>query len=189
MIDREPIPSCVLGVAIDAGGSLPGFRLSGLHYLRSSAVPGLASTPSASDQHNCSSRSVCWFQILSITADVVVIGGGINGCCTAYALANSGVRKVILIEKGHIAWRPNRTVQMGSCVSTIHMRRLRLWRATALSLENFGDLVGGDVGFVQCGAVMLVGEKNGEAVRSAAPCISGSESGATTSPVGDPGVK
>jgi hypothetical protein len=56
------------------------------------------------------------------------------------------------------------------------MRRLRLWRATALSLENFRDLIGGDVGFVQCGGVMLAGEKNGEAVRSAAQCISGSES-------------
>ena len=40
--------------------------------------PRLASTPSAPDQHNCSSRSVFWFQTLSITADVVVIGGGIN---------------------------------------------------------------------------------------------------------------
>ena len=34
--------------------------------------------------------------------DVVVIGGGIIGCCTAYYLAREGIR-VVLCEKGEIA--------------------------------------------------------------------------------------
>ena len=36
------------------------------------------------------------------SVDVVVIGGGIAGVCTAYYLARSGV-KVALCEKGRIA--------------------------------------------------------------------------------------
>ena len=35
-------------------------------------------------------------------AQVVVIGGGIAGCSTAYHLAKQGVRDVVLIEKGQL---------------------------------------------------------------------------------------
>jgi sarcosine oxidase subunit beta len=37
------------------------------------------------------------------TADVVVIGGGIVGVCTAYALARRGVHRVVLLDKGALA--------------------------------------------------------------------------------------
>ena len=37
------------------------------------------------------------------TADVVIIGGGISGCATAYFLAKKGVKNVLLIEKGYLA--------------------------------------------------------------------------------------
>ena len=37
------------------------------------------------------------------TADVVVIGGGVIGTSIACALASSGVRRVILLEKGALA--------------------------------------------------------------------------------------
>lgn len=37
------------------------------------------------------------------TADVVIVGGGISGCATAYYLAKKGVRNVLLIEKGYLA--------------------------------------------------------------------------------------
>ena len=35
-------------------------------------------------------------------ADVVIIGAGIVGCCTAYYLAKKGV-KVAIVEKGEVA--------------------------------------------------------------------------------------
>ena len=37
------------------------------------------------------------------TADVVVIGGGIVGCATAYNLARLGAGKVVLLERGYLA--------------------------------------------------------------------------------------
>lgn len=37
------------------------------------------------------------------TADVVIIGGGISGCATAFNLAKLGCRKVVLLEKGYLA--------------------------------------------------------------------------------------
>jgi len=40
------------------------------------------------------------------TANAVIIGAGINGCCTAYYLAKRGMTNVILVEKGHVASGP-----------------------------------------------------------------------------------
>ena len=37
------------------------------------------------------------------TADVVVVGGGVNGASIAYALASRGVKRVVLLEKGALA--------------------------------------------------------------------------------------
>lgn len=41
--------------------------------------------------------------MLPASADVVIIGGGVNGCSTAYHLARKGVRKVVLLEKSYLA--------------------------------------------------------------------------------------
>ena len=32
------------------------------------------------------------------TADVIIIGGGINGCATAYYLAKRGIKGVLVLE-------------------------------------------------------------------------------------------
>lgn len=36
------------------------------------------------------------------TADVVVIGGGVNGLATAYCLAKAGMQNVVVVEKGYL---------------------------------------------------------------------------------------
>ena len=33
-----------------------------------------------------------------MTADVIIIGGGVNGCATAYYLAKKGVKDVVVLE-------------------------------------------------------------------------------------------
>ncbi len=91
------------------------------------------------------------------TADVVVIGGGINGCSTAYQLARQGVKRVTLVEKGHIASGPTArssgivrqhyTLETLACMAR---DSVKVW-------ENFKDAVGGDAGFHPCGVVSICG--------------------------------
>jgi len=100
------------------------------------------------------------------TADVLVIGGGINGCSTAYALAKRGVRNVVLVEKGHIASGP--TGRSSGIVRQhyTHETLAAMARDSVRTWTHFADEVGGDAGFVNCGAVFLAGERDAGAIRS-----------------------
>ena len=99
------------------------------------------------------------------TADAVVIGGGINGCTTAYALAKRGLKHVVLVEKGHIASGP--TGRSSGIVRQhySHETLAAMARDSVKIWQNFGDLVGGDAGFVQCGVVFAVGPNDVESIR------------------------
>ena len=92
------------------------------------------------------------------TADVVVVGGGVNGCSIAYQLARRGIRNVVLVEKGHIASGPT---GVSSGIVRQHYTNETLAamaRDSVRVFERFGDEIGGDAGFVQCGVVFLSGE-------------------------------
>lgn len=88
------------------------------------------------------------------TADVVVIGGGIVGVCSAYFLARQGVR-VALIEKGRVgAEQSSRNWgwcrQMNRDQRELHLasRSLELW-------EDIQAKTGEDLGFSRCGLLYL----------------------------------
>jgi sarcosine oxidase subunit beta len=100
-------------------------------------------------------------------ADAVVIGGGINGCCTAYYLAKKGVKKIILIEKGHIASGP--TGRSSGIVRQHYSHRTlsAMARDSVKVWQDFANEVGGDAGFVQCGVVFLASEKDRDSFRKA----------------------
>lgn len=87
-------------------------------------------------------------------ADVVIIGGGIVGCATAYFLAKRGI-SVILCEKGHIAGEQSGrnwgwVRQQGRAAQELPMmiNSLRIWK-------DLADEIGQDVGFVQGGCLYL----------------------------------
>ncbi|PYR56999.1 MAG: hypothetical protein DMF85_14905 [Acidobacteria bacterium] len=91
------------------------------------------------------------------TADIVVVGGGINGCSTAYHLARRGAGNIVLIEKGHVASGPT---GRSSGIVRQHYTNPTLAamaRDSVRVFERFADEVGGDAGFVQCGVVFLSG--------------------------------
>ncbi len=101
------------------------------------------------------------------TADAIIIGGGINGCATAHALARRGVRHVVLIEKGHIASGPTgrssgivRQHYSHETLAAMARDSVRVW-------THFADEVGGDAGFVPCGVVFAAGDEGAGAVRAA----------------------
>ncbi len=101
----------------------------------------------------------------ALSADVVVIGGGVNGCSTAYHLAKSGVKKVVLVEKGHVASGPT-GLSSGIVRQYYTLEPLAMMaRDSVRVLEHFHDVVGGDAGFVQCGIVFMGGPGDEAGIR------------------------
>jgi glycine/D-amino acid oxidase-like deaminating enzyme len=83
-------------------------------------------------------------------ADVVVIGGGIVGVSTAFALAQKGI-SVVLCEKGHIAgeqssrnWGWVRKTGRDEREIPLIAESLRMW-------EGMNKAVGAETGFRACG--------------------------------------
>ena len=99
------------------------------------------------------------------TAEVIVIGGGINGSSIAYRLARDGVKNVVLVEKGHIASGPT---GRSSGIVRQHYTSPTLAKMACDSVhvfENFATEVGGDAGFVQCGVIFFCGPNDEAAMR------------------------
>lgn len=86
--------------------------------------------------------------------DVVVIGGGIVGVCSAYYLARRGVR-VALVEKGFIGAEQS-SRNWGWCRQQNRDARELPMATTSLALwENFAAEIGKDTGFRRCGLLYL----------------------------------
>src|SRR5215475_8792245 len=89
------------------------------------------------------------------TADVVVIGGGVNGTSIAYALAEKGV-KVVLVEKGAVA-----SGASGRSSALVRMHYTNQWDAR-LAFASFpmftywSELMGGPPVFTRAGFVNVV---------------------------------
>ncbi len=97
------------------------------------------------------------------TADVVVIGAGINGAAIAYNLAKRGLKNVVLVEKHLLA---SGGTGRSAAFLRQHYSNEELVRMAKRSVEifrNFDDMIGGDCGYVQCGWVFLVPEGVAEA--------------------------
>ena len=101
---------------------------------------------------------------MATTADMVVIGGGINGCSIAYHLAQCGAGTVLLLERRHIAAGPtgrssgivrqHYTLETLACMARDSLR----------VFQHFEEEVGGSAGFVQTGAVFLASPENSSAL-------------------------
>ena len=99
-------------------------------------------------------------------ADVVVIGGGVIGVCTAYYLARLG-QSVMLCEKGVVAgeqssrnWGWVRQHARDEAELPVMMESTRLW-------AGFAEEIGEDVGYRQNGVLYLAGSSQKLAKREA----------------------
>jgi len=91
-------------------------------------------------------------------SDVVIIGGGISGCATAYYLAKRGV-KVALLEKGEIASEGSGTnvglirgIGRATCETPLAKSSLEIWGNLSAELNC-------DAGFIQGGGIYLAETK------------------------------
>ncbi len=90
------------------------------------------------------------------TADVVIVGGGVTGASIAFHLAQLGVRRVVILERKFLgAGGTGRSVgiirQLYPTPETTEMVLSSL-----AVFRNFDDAVGGQSGYVGCGALIGV---------------------------------
>jgi sarcosine oxidase, subunit beta len=101
---------------------------------------------------------------MSQTADVVVVGGGVNGASIAYALAVRGV-KVVLVEKGALA---SGASGRSSALVRMHYTNewdVRLAWASFPVFEHWAELMGGPAVFTRTGFVNVVAPRYADNLR------------------------
>ena len=99
------------------------------------------------------------------TADVVVVGGGVNGVSIAYALAARGVPRVVLCEKAALA-----SGASGFSSALVRMHYTNEWDARLAwasfpVFRNWTELMGGPAVFTHTGFVNVVAPQYAEALR------------------------
>lgn len=103
---------------------------------------------------------------MSETADVVIVGGGIEGAAAAWALSQRGVANVFVAERNTVA---SGMTGKSSGIVRCHYGVSSLAAMAAVGLEVFekaDEMFGGDIGFRQTGYVVGVGEPNVESMRN-----------------------
>ncbi len=100
------------------------------------------------------------------TAEVVIIGGGVTGASLADHLAQRGVTEVVVLEKRFLAAGGTgrsvgiiRQLYPTPEASQMVLRSLRVF-------QRFGELVGGEAGYVGCGTLIGVSERMLPALRT-----------------------
>jgi sarcosine oxidase subunit beta len=100
------------------------------------------------------------------TADVVIVGGGLEGTAIAWALARRGVTDVVVCERDTVG---SGGTGKSSGIVRCHygVSSLAAMANAGLELfENAAEILGEDVGFCQTGYVVGVGEQNVDALRA-----------------------
>ena len=100
------------------------------------------------------------------SADVVIIGGGVNGASVAFNLARLGVRRVVLLERRHLG--AGASGKSGSLVRMHYTNEAesRLAWESLKVFRNFDAMVGGDCGFEAPGFVQIVDPAHADALRA-----------------------
>nr|WP_165588698.1 FAD-binding oxidoreductase [Mycolicibacterium komanii]CRL73905.1 oxidoreductase [Mycolicibacterium komanii] len=99
------------------------------------------------------------------TADVVIIGGGIEGAAAAWALSQRGVTDVVVLERNTVAAG---MTGKSSGIVRCHYGVSSLAAMATAGLEVFEkaeEIFGGDIGFRQTGYVVGVGAQDVSALR------------------------
>jgi len=90
------------------------------------------------------------------TADIVIIGGGVMGASAAYHLALRGMNNIVLLEKENFFGQG----ATGRCAGGVRYQfsteiNVKLSIASLPMLERFKEELGSDVGYKQCGYLLV----------------------------------
>jgi sarcosine oxidase subunit beta len=99
-------------------------------------------------------------------SDILVIGGGVIGCSTAYNLAKGGAGKVTVLEQGSIC--AGGTAKSCAIIRTHYSIETNLVQAVE-SLKifaNFDEIIGGEAGFRQTGYLIVGPEEHREPMQA-----------------------
>jgi sarcosine oxidase subunit beta len=102
---------------------------------------------------------------VSETADVVIVGGGLEGTAAAWALSQRGVTDVLVAERNTVG---SGMTGKSSGIVRCHYGVSSLAAMATVGLEvfeNAQDIFGDDIGFRQTGYVVGVGEPDVESMR------------------------
>ena len=100
------------------------------------------------------------------TADIIIIGGGLVGCSTAYNLAKHGAKNVVVLERKDVC--SGGTAKSCAIVRTHYSIQANLVHAVE-SLKifaNFADIIGGEAGFHRTGYLILGPEEHREPMQA-----------------------
>src|SRR5262245_65923677 len=91
------------------------------------------------------------------TADVVIVGGGVTGVSTAFHLLELGVRNIVVLERNFLG-----SGGTGRSVGIIRQlyptaETTQMVVSSLQVFQNFSDAVGGQSGYVGCGALIGIG--------------------------------
>jgi glycine/D-amino acid oxidase-like deaminating enzyme len=102
---------------------------------------------------------------MSETADIVIVGGGIEGAAAAWALAQRGVTDVLVVERNTVG---SGMTGKSSGIVRCHYGVSSLAAMATVGLEVFEkaeEIFGHDIGFRQTGYVVGVAEANVDSLR------------------------
>jgi sarcosine oxidase subunit beta len=100
------------------------------------------------------------------TADVVVIGGGVIGVSTAFALASAGIRRVTLLEKGALASGASGRSSALIRMHYVNEEDARLAWASFPTFRDWRERMGGPPVFTHTGFLAVVGHRDAGALRA-----------------------
>src|SRR5262245_2875229 len=94
------------------------------------------------------------------TTDILIVGGGVIGCSTAFQLARRRAGRVVLLEKSFLG--AGSSGKSGAIVRQHYSNALTvaMARQSLRVFENFPDAVGGPPVFTRTGMALLVNERD-----------------------------
>jgi sarcosine oxidase subunit beta len=97
---------------------------------------------------------------MAVICDVLIIGGGVIGTSTAFALARRRAGRVVLLEKAYLG--AGSSGKSGAIVRQHYSNRLTAAMAqkSLRAFEHFDDAVGGPPVFTRTGMVLVVNERD-----------------------------